>query len=174
MIQIHDRAHASNLTTYRLPPPAQPSLASARDFLWTGPAELIEPQLGIRILAGGAWRYVEQELNRLLALGPGWNGYRSRRVTREAAVASFSVLVNLIDEQSLPPQFFPLPDGGVQLVWRVAGDTLEVQFNALGEGDAIGEWANGEAFVDGEPNSANLRQMRAAVDKMSWRVMSGR
>src|SRR2546430_13778040 len=110
-MQVRDRPQTSSLTTYPSPPAAQPNLGSAETFLWPRPAELSEPQLEVRILAGGAWRYVEHELNRLLSLEAGWNGYRSRRVTHEAVIAAVNALSQLIDEQSLPPQFFPLPDG---------------------------------------------------------------
>ncbi len=171
---VYDRPQTSSLTYRPEPIPAQPTLGSAKEFLWIGAAEFAEPRLAIQILASGAWRYVEQELNRLLALDPGWNGYRARRMVPEAVFAAVNALGQVINEQSLPPQFFPLPDGGVQFEWHVDGDALEAQLDPQGDGNALGVRANGDIFIEGDLTAERLWQMRDAVQKMSERVIAGR
>jgi len=57
---------------------------------------------------------------------------RGKPVTREAVYATARVLANLLDRHSQIPQFFPLPDGGIQVEWY-ADNQIEIDVDGSGE-----------------------------------------
>lgn len=75
---------------------------------------------------------VVQRLNKLLALPRGWDGGREEKVSPDAAIASLRILMRVMSNDTLPPQVFPLPDGGIQMEWHVAGIRLKSKFLRTG------------------------------------------
>jgi hypothetical protein len=61
--------------------------------------------------------------------------------------ATAQVLVKLIDGHSQVPQFFPLPDGGIQVEWY-GNDEIEIDVDGSGEAYAIAT-SNGEVVAEG-------------------------
>ncbi|MDX3528048.1 hypothetical protein P1P75_16795 [Streptomyces sp. ID05-39B] len=87
-------------------------------------------------------RAAVDKINNLLALPEGWDGFRAGRVTVDAAIAMLHALLAVMDRGSLPPQFFPLPDGGLQAEWHVSGSSIEIEVS--------GDGRSGCALADGE------------------------
>lgn len=125
-----ERFMGSSLTIQPSPPPGPAALSG----------ETVDARVvGLRIewprATSRPWYVdlVEQELNRLIGLGDGWDGVRARVTTEQALRAVIRVLSALMGEESVPPQFFPLPDGGVQVEWLVGGNSIVIEVDAAGE-----------------------------------------
>ena len=102
-------------------------------------------------------QYIEAELNSLLELRDGWDGRRACAITLSATEATIRLLAALMDETAAPPQFFPLPDGGLQVEWHVGGNSIEVEVDAQGEPHLLARASDGTTIVEGvialgEPN----------------------
>jgi hypothetical protein len=64
-------------------------------------------------------------------------------------IATIQVLARLLDEESAAPQFFPLPDGGVQLEWLVAGNSVVIEIDARGEAYVLATTEKDSVVVEG-------------------------
>jgi len=150
-------------------------------YLRTAPA-LSERRLFVQLLPQDSnlqWlaAYVESEINRLLSLDKKWDGHRARPVTDEAAGSTISIIFRLCDEISLPPQFFPLPDGGVQIEWHVDGASVEIEVDPMGAAHSLATDSSGSVLIDQEmdsPDLATMAAVRDAVRRLSLRVVRGR
>jgi hypothetical protein len=121
-------------------------------------------------------RYLENQLNALLSLQDRWDGYRARPVTSEAVDSAVRVAFVVADDQTLPPQIFPLNDGGVQLEWRVGGEELEIEVDGAGEIHVLATDGSAEALLDVELSTegrAVLQTVRHLVERLSRRAMMG-
>lgn len=146
----------------------------------------LEPERGIEILVeafDGSLRktwlaeLATQRLNELMRLQPGWDGYRARPITDEAVRAAVTIVFAVVDDISLPPQFFPLVDGGLQLEWHGGGIDIEIEVDADGTAHAFARGGAGATLVDTEltpQDAAVLRQVSAAVRRLSTRLVSAR
>jgi hypothetical protein len=171
MTALDDRRPvASGLTNMPKPPPELPAVDSARQFylhgsraagtvVWHGhraAAGLVyysapEPDRLARLI-----NWVARELTRMRELQPGWDGHRAVPITEEAVNGTVRALADVLDEDSEPPQFFPLPDGGIQVEWY-ADDDIEVEIDGKGEAHALVTAANGDIIVEGtfDPHEAS-------------------
>jgi hypothetical protein len=185
------RPVASGMTNKPEPPPELPAVDAAREFylygsgavgtvLWHGHravgglvyySELEPDRLGRLI------DWVARELTRLRELRPGWDGHRARSITEEAVNGTVRVLADVLDEESEPPQFFPLPDGGIQVEWY-ADDDIEVEIDATGEAHALVTAANGDTLVEGtfDPHEASdvVASVASFLKALSTRVAAER
>lgn len=132
--QLLDRPIASGSTLFR-PPRRSAVQQEARDFYQHGLRE--PPGRYVKIHAGDEWgdplaRYLEEQFNELLRLRPGWDGGRAREVTVDAVGAALRLLFSL-NLGGLPPQIFPLVDGGVQMEWHAARRSLAIEVDAAGD-----------------------------------------
>jgi hypothetical protein len=167
MTALNDvRSAASGTITQPDPAPEWPDLEDAKKFYLLG-HEPTEPTV---VLSGDVyWPVVQSkgyrrvrvywgqgpldrltdvlasELGRLRALRYGWDGGSARPTTPKALYAAMRVLSVLLDEESEPPQFFPLVDGGIQLQWY-ANDQVEIEIDNSGEAYVLATAANGEEF----------------------------
>lgn len=91
----------------------------------------------------------EVQLKELLALRRGWDGRWAAPVTVEAVETVIGVLEALMTETSLPPQFFPLADGGIQLEWHAGGDDIEVEVDGAGEAHVLAIDSTEQTVADG-------------------------
>ncbi len=165
-------------TTLRpIPRPRPPSLQTAEDFYSRGPSAVRPRQLTIDVIGSDGvlyrtWysNYVEQELNRLLELPDGWDGRHAARTTFDAVQTTVDVLPAISDEQTLPPQFFPLPDGGIQVEWHVAGAAIEIEIDGGGEAYAVALNADKEILFEqeiGANETKGLSVLRSLVSNLS-------
>jgi hypothetical protein len=76
---------------------------------------------------------VQRKINQLLLLDRGWDTRHAEPITREAVEATVWLIHWLTTPTSAVPQFFPLPDGGLAIGWRVAGDEIEIEIDAQGQ-----------------------------------------
>lgn len=117
-----------------------------------------------KLLTGGSWYVAHMSLclKPLLALGPGWDGYRARPVTAEAADGVHAVIIALMRREFAPPQYFPLPDGGIQAEWH-AGDEITIEVDGTGSAYVLAVKATGEMVADAEFDPASGGETGAAV-----------
>src|SRR5260370_12782284 len=110
-----------------------------------GPVYYVEAEPG-RLARLLDW--VARELTLLRGLRPGWDGHRAKPISREALYSAVVVLAVILDENSEPPQFFPLPDGGIQFEWY-ADDQIEIEIDGAGEAHVLATATNGEVVAEG-------------------------
>jgi len=67
-----------------------------------------------------------EKICELGTLPPNWNSYRSKAISTDAAVASISILLNLLRPSDPPPSIVPTSRGGILLEWHENGIDLEV------------------------------------------------
>jgi hypothetical protein len=167
------RSIASGTTNKPEPPPELPSVDDAQQFYLEGSYAAstimrhnvvqgvvcyVDPEPG-----GLAWvlERVASELSRLVQLRPGWDGRHGKPVTQEAVYGTARVLINLLDRNSQVPQFFPLPDGGIQVEWY--GDhEIEIDVDGSGEAYVIAT-SKGEVVAEGVLEQAGPSDLAAAI-----------
>jgi len=99
-------------------------------------------------------QHVERELNRLWLLPLHWDGRRAAQITFTAAQGAVKTLAALVTPESPPPQFFPLPDGGVQVEWLIAGNSIEIEVEADGAIQVLAMNTAGDVVTEGELGQA--------------------
>lgn len=164
----------SNLTTV---PRWHPRAPKTRP---NGPHLLSSPQASrgeVKVYVEGAnlpwWvdDHLNLELNRLFSLPAGWDGFSSDAVTIDAIQEVVTVLLAIIDEFSLAPQFFPLRDGGIQAEWHVSGNDIEIEVSGTGETYVFAERSDGQVVADGEVRSREpgvlLRAVKTFLSELS-------
>ena len=80
-----------------------------------------------RDLSGAVQERVDHRLERLLALGSGWDGADARRLDPDALTTAARVIAAGISAGLPEPELFPVPDGGVQVEWRAGPVELELE-----------------------------------------------
>lgn len=151
---------ASGATSEPTPAPELPDIDDAQQYylagsnqgIAVGPVYVMGAPVYIEPPPGGlalVLRKVVDELSRLGDLQSGWDGRRARRVTREAIYATAAILGRLLDRHSEAPQFFPLPGGGIQVMWCADEIEIEIEIDSSGEAQIIAEAASGEVIVEG-------------------------
>lgn len=94
--------------------------------------------------------YLNVELNRLFVLPSGWDDYTADEVTIEAVRELVDVLFVAVSASTLPPQIFPLADGGLQAEWHVGGSDIEIEVNGVGSAYVLATRPTGETVADAE------------------------
>jgi hypothetical protein len=173
--ELLDQPLAPGATLYPHPPPVVPGLQAAEDFYSHGPG-VPSRHIAIQVLdPGGSLRrtwlasHMEQQVNDLLRLRSGWDGDRALPITDEAAGSAISLLFVIASDLSLPPQVFPLPDGGLQMEWH-AGRSVEIEIDAEGDAHVLITGESGELVANEELTSENevlLARTREAIEDMS-------
>jgi hypothetical protein len=184
MTLLLDRPVAAGLT---LSPQAQappPGLQAAEDFYLRGSDRQFDRTIEIRVRArdGNLRRtwlaaHMEDRLNALLRLRLGWDGYRAQPLSMDAVEAAVDVLFGMADDLSLPPQLFPLPDGGIQMEWHADGEDLEIEVDPAGSAHVLATDASGLVVVDAElaPSRPQTQHAaRKALHRLSERLAGAR
>lgn len=175
MTDLLDRsAGASTLSPS--PRPTPPSVSMGEDFYLHGPPPV--DQISIHVVApdptgrlGWLASTIERQLNDLLRLRAGWDGRRARPPAHAAVVRAIEVFASF-GEHVLPPQLFPLPDGGVQLEWH-AGSSVEIEVDAKGDAHVLVVGDSGEILINEELRSGDavlIDQVRAALGDLADRL----
>ncbi len=125
------------------------------------------------------FNHATQAINRVLELPDGWDGRRARRISPLAAESAVYVLAQLLDAHSAVPQVVPLPDGGLQLEWHAAGNSLEIEIDGEGTAYLLATDENGLEVVDAtetypyhSPDLAAARRFLAALSARVWRAQT--
>ena len=128
----------------------------------------------VRLLAGGAWYYhhMSVKLAPLLGLPYGWDGYRGRPVSGAASGGVHAVVQAVMRPEFAPPQYFPLPGGGVQLEWRAGGDEIVIEVDPGGSAWVLAVTADGVTVAEGElgPGLESVAAVRDLLGVMSVRI----
>ena len=118
--------------------------------------------------------YLNEELNKLMALPAGWDGSSAAEVTIEAVSETLTVLASLVNEATVAPQFFPLTDGGIQVEWHVGGNDIEIEVNGAGSAHVFASRSTGETVADVEirTNSDDMpiRMVATFLNELSARL----
>jgi hypothetical protein len=180
--QLLDRPIADGSTLHQRTLPATSGSQAAGNFYRRG-IEAPVRQIEITILERDgsqrrAWlaSYMEDQLNSLLRLRPGWDGHRALPLTDEAVGSAITVLFALTNDLSLPPQVFPLPDGGLQMEWH-AGQSVEVEIDGAGEAHALIADEAGALVMNEEllpQDDVRFSQVRQAIEQLSIRLAHAR
>jgi hypothetical protein len=169
---------ASGATTQPAPPPELPDVDDAQQFYLSGSytgftrvsswacGTISRPMYYVEHGTGGfAWvlRGIVEELSRLSQLCPRWDGYRAQPITREAIYAAVQVLPYLLDQTSEPPQFFPLPSGGIQVEWLSGSQQIEIEIDQAGEAYVVATAADGDVIAEGVLDSQGPSELVTTV-----------
>jgi hypothetical protein len=92
----------------------------------------------------------EKQLNEMLSLEPGWDGYRAREVTAAAVEATVQILDRFMNEAVEFPDLFPLGDGGIQIEWHADGVDIEVEVSPEGDAFVLATGLNDRTLAEGE------------------------
>jgi hypothetical protein len=184
------RSVASGTWNQPEPPPELPNVDDAQQFylfgaeaytawskqhivpVWVSIASSRQVKIG-RLLPEAM-----EELLRLRQLGPRWNGRKAPPITDKALYSAAGIVLPLmLREQAELPQFFPLPDGGIQIEWY-AEDQVEIEVDASGEVYAVATASDGETIADGILDPLVPSDLSAiitgAVVKVSEQIAAGR
>ena len=174
---VDDQLKTSGLTRRPVPAPRLPTLDPAELFYQRDLNAPPDRTISIQVTGGPRpWfvGYVEQKLNEFLRLPKGWDGRKAESVTIDAVETVVALLGVLTDPTSAPPQLFPLPDGGIELGWRAAGDELEIEVDSTGDTHVLAVTAEDETIAEGPLDPLHLdvqmANARAFLDRLSRRV----
>ena len=90
------------------------------------------------------------KLNQLLRLERGWDALGATQVSETSALAAIRWLDLLAEDDSLSPQIFPLPNGGVQVEWLAGGESLEIEIGPQNTVGILGLDPAGNVLVEGD------------------------
>jgi hypothetical protein len=110
--------------------------------------------------------YAQRELANLLRLPRGWDGGKGMPLRPEfASMALFFVGLVTADDGLATPQFSPLSDGGLHIIWLVGGDRLTINLDPCGI-SIRGVWSDGHEGFRFEPDHAVFLQseFETAID----------
>ena len=156
-------AETPNAATHHpLPAPTSALVRSVGDF-YVKRAKPNGPERRVEIMArqnqSRLASYMEQRLNHLLHLKPGWDGRRSVPPTDASVKASVRILLAIADDSVLPPYVVPLSDGGLQLEWHVADHGIEIEIDNGGAVHVLEINAQGETVMNDDlENTAYAKQ----------------
>lgn len=118
--------------------------------------------------------HLNLELNPLFALPSGWDGYTADEVTIEAVREMVGVLFVAVGKTTVPPQFFPLSDGGLQAEWHIDGNDIEIEVDGAGSAYVLATRSAGETVADAEiranADDPHLQDVAAFLNELSERA----
>jgi hypothetical protein len=178
MTQLLDGPLASASTLYPRRQPPSPTLEAAEDFYIHGIDQGVR-QVQIQVSGpDGSLRrtwlasYMEEQVTSLLRLPHGWDGRRACRVTERAIGSGIELVFAVAGDLSLPPQIFPLPDGGIQMEWH-AGESVEIEIDPAGDAHVLVTDEGGHIVLNEEiieRDGSLMWSVRKAVEQLSTRI----
>jgi hypothetical protein len=180
--QLLDRPLANGSTLYPRMRPVSPGVQAAEDFYLSGSGQPAR-QIAIQVTGSdGSLRrtwlasHMEEQVNALLRLRPGWDGRHALPLSDEAVGSAIGLLFAVASDLSLPPQLFPLPDGGLQMEWH-AGQSVEVEIDAAGDAHVLVADETGAIVINEEVtpgDESQLSRTRQAIEQLSVRLTRAR
>ena len=111
--------------------------------------------------------YTQREIAKLRTLPRGWDGSGGAPLHPALANVAFSFVMALTTREALAtPQFSPSPEGGLNIVWLVAGNRLTVSLE-LDEIGLYGTWSDGHDALRFEQRAGEVssdRRFQAALE----------
>ena len=180
MTLLMDQPAAAGSTLYPRGAGTDPDRQSAEDFYQRG-ATPSQRAVTIRAVGpDGSMRrdwlatYMESQINELLTLGPGWDGYHANPITLDAVGSVVAVAAHFSTELAVPPMVFPLADGGIQIEWHAGRESVEIEVDAEGDTHLLVTDETGAITVNAELPSddrAGFAAARQAVERLSARLL---
>lgn len=72
------------------------------------------------------FKRLQQRLNALTSLAPGWDGYRGKPVSFTCAMFAAQLLERVCNEKVPAPSLVPGSDGSIQIEWHINGYDIEI------------------------------------------------
>jgi hypothetical protein len=99
--------------------------------------------------SNGKWREsVVRQLNELVALNDGWDGYRGVPVSFENAHFAMQVIDAICDAETPAPQIVPGTDGDLQIEWHTLNGDIEL--HVIGPNNVRAWYSNAHDVTEGE------------------------
>jgi hypothetical protein len=83
-----------------------------------------------------------------------WDGGHGIASTSAAVARTLSVLAKLMSGTRVPPQLFPLWDGGIQIEWHAAGNVVSVEVGGTGSSHVLATRSDGSEVAVGDMATA--------------------
>lgn len=136
------------------------------------PAEAqVEPQWNLTPFARDRLLENAQQILSFLQLESAWDGRRGNPLSIEAAGVAVQILLDVVSIERPSPQLIPLPSGGIQIEWHVAGNDLEIEIDSKGEIHILAITAADETVIDREVSpvflDSALSETRRFLRRMS-------
>jgi hypothetical protein len=116
----------------------------------------------------------EKNLNELLALRPGWDGYRAPEVADSSVEAAVEVLDCFMSDGLEFPDLFPLSDGGIQIEWHAGDIDIEVEVSPDRDAFVLATDRNENVLAEGElfgPEASRIRrELAGALDALMAQI----
>lgn len=183
MTLMLDQPASAGATLYPHRATADPERRSAEDFYRQGVGRASRA-VTIRVLGpDGSLRrdwlatHMEQHLNELLRLAPGWDGSRADPVSMEAVDSVVAIMGQISGDLAIPPLVFPLPDGGLQIEWHAGRQAVEIEVDGDGDAHLLVTDEEGTIVVNDElvpKGRADLSTARLYVERLSTRLLRAR
>ena len=114
-----------------------------------------------------AWtRTTVDNLLGLLDLRPNWDSYGAHPISTTSVETAVSLLLQVMQDHSVPPAVVPTSSGGVQLEWHLRGIDLEAEVSPSGAVYAYEHDHQSGAEWEGEL-PAELERFRQTVEGIS-------
>lgn len=115
------------------------------------------------------WHHsVAQQLEDILALGDGWDGFRAGPIRRDVITFSLQVLEDIMRPNTPAPHMTPMSHEGLMLEWHENGIDLEIEVERPGD-----LWVSFEDAVEGieeeKPLKSDLRMLAVPIEKLTKR-----
>ena len=101
----------------------------------------------------------------LMALPPDWDSYGGRPIAHGAVDRALDLLASIMEDSTPVPSIVPIPDGGVQMEWHLAGVDLEITLHGAGGGEVSFEDRANSSWEGELP--ASLPRLRPIVRRLS-------
>lgn len=121
--------------------------------------EAAAPMVGLAVV-------VERQLNELLAMRAGWNEGRGAALSDVAVKVAVPMVFEILRDQALAPQLFPLPDGGLQFEWHIEGSSIEVEVEPDGSAFAVAETRDREIEIEEDVDDSTLAKLHAFLGRI--------
>jgi hypothetical protein len=103
-----------------------------------------------------------ERLQRLVALGPNWNGYGEAR-PHAASIKRAVAVLDAVAYRGPTPDMVPLADGGVQIEWHIADDSIEIVVPPRGAATVWHFRGDDEACWPLGPDEIGVTRLREAL-----------
>lgn len=124
-----------------------------------------DPEIDVTAYTSAWFRDALEELSRLAAMPPNWDGYGSRPIQRVAYANMVRVLAKLANAAP-KPQIFPISGGALQTEWSVEGRDLEIVTRSDGSITCLTMDGDDEDSI--EVDVYDIADSPAILAKVSW------
>jgi hypothetical protein len=118
-------------------------------------------------------KHAQFELQALVDLPDRWDGRRAQQVAPRAVEAVIEVLADVMADVTVLPQYFPLPDGGIQVEWHAGEHDVEIEFDSEGSAHLLmNERGHDDVEVDVPAGEFGrlVEQLRPGLHRLTRRV----